>query len=79
MNAYFFPSAMEGVGARSPPPRLPPLTRLLPLWFYKVGDKVEVAWSGKFRLESLKVYNGMAWWLAHVVAKSSQPGYYQVS
>lgn len=40
---------------------------------------MEVAWTGKFRLESLEVYNGMAWWLAYVVAKENTPGNYQVS
>ncbi|CAM9477169.1 unnamed protein product, partial [Sphacelaria rigidula] len=44
----------------------------------EVGDKVEVAWTGKFRLESLEVYSGMAWWRALIVAKGDKPGYYQV-
>lgn len=36
-----------------------------------VGDKVEVAWRGKFRLEAVDVYQGLAWWLAEVVDKHS--------
>jgi hypothetical protein len=35
-----------------------------------VGDLVEVAWKGKFRLESLDIYQGLAWWSAIVVDKS---------
>ena len=31
-----------------------------------IGDKVEVAWRGKFRLETQDVYQGMAWWKAQV-------------
>lgn len=27
----------------------------------QIGDKVEVAWRGKFRLEALDVYQGLAW------------------
>lgn len=44
----------------------------------QVGDKVEVAWKGKFRLESLEVYNGTAWWVARVVDKGKRPGHYKV-
>jgi hypothetical protein len=33
------------------------------------GDKVEVAWQGRFRLEGLEVYRGLAWWAAEVVEK----------
>ena len=33
------------------------------------GDKVEIAWRGRFRLEGLEVYRGLAWWAAEVVAK----------
>ncbi|CAN0450490.1 unnamed protein product, partial [Ectocarpus sp. 12 AP-2014] len=43
-----------------------------------VGDEVQVAWKGKFRLESLEVYDGTAWWLARVVDKGENPGYYKV-
>lgn len=35
-----------------------------------IGDLVEVAWKGKFRLESLDIYQGLAWWSAIVVDKS---------
>ncbi len=55
--------------------------RELILWtcsFNQVGDQVEVAWKGKFRLESFEVYDGTAWWLAQVVGKGERPGYYQV-
>ncbi|CAN0082146.1 unnamed protein product, partial [Phaeothamnion confervicola] len=41
------------------------------------GDRVEVAWRGKFRLESLEIYNGLAWWLAEVVQKGPN-GQYRV-
>jgi len=40
--------------------------RLLDPW---VGDLVEVAWRGKFRLEAMDVYQGLAWWEAVVVDK----------
>lgn len=39
---------------------------------------MEVAWKGKFRLESFEVYDGTAWWLAKVVDKGERPGYYKV-
>lgn len=45
---------------------------------WQVGDEVQVAWKGKFRLESLEVYDGTAWWLARVVDKGENPGYYKV-
>ena len=34
-----------------------------------VGDRVEVAWQGRFRLEGLEVYRGLAWWAAEVAEK----------
>jgi len=40
--------------------------RLLDPW---IGDRVEVAWRGKFRLEAMEVYQGLAWWEAVVVNK----------
>ncbi|CAM9099799.1 unnamed protein product, partial [Scytosiphon promiscuus] len=43
-----------------------------------VGDRVEVAWKGKFRLESLEVYDGTAWWIGQVVDKSKCPGNYKI-
>lgn len=43
-----------------------------------MGDQVEVAWKGKFRLESLEVYDGTAWWIGEVVDKSESPGNYKV-
>lgn len=33
------------------------------------GDRVEVAWQGRFRLEGLEVYRGLAWWAAEVADK----------
>eukprot|EP00638_Chattonella_subsalsa_P005057 CAMPEP_0117744202 /NCGR_PEP_ID=MMETSP0947-20121206/6613_1 /TAXON_ID=44440 /ORGANISM="Chattonella subsalsa, Strain CCMP2191" /LENGTH=437 /DNA_ID=CAMNT_0005561095 /DNA_START=341 /DNA_END=1651 /DNA_ORIENTATION=- len=39
------------------------------LWDPHVGDRVEVSWKGKFRLEAQEVYNGQAWWAAEVVEK----------
>jgi hypothetical protein len=35
----------------------------------EVGDKVEVAWRGKFRIETDEVYQGLAWWIAEIVEK----------
>lgn len=35
-----------------------------------VVDDIQVAWKGKFRLESLDIYQGLAWWSAIVVDKS---------
>jgi hypothetical protein len=37
----------------------------------QVGDSVEVAWRGKFRLESQDVYQGLAWWVAKVVERNN--------
>ena len=37
----------------------------------RVGDRVEVAWRGKFRLEALDIYQGLAWWVAVVVEKET--------
>lgn len=34
-----------------------------------IGDKVEVAWRGRFRLEAMDIYQGLAWWVAEVVDK----------
>lgn len=42
------------------------------------GDKVEVAWRGKFRLESSDVYEGLAWWIAEVVDVHSSQGKYKI-
>ncbi|CAN0455855.1 unnamed protein product, partial [Ectocarpus sp. 12 AP-2014] len=33
-----------------------------------VGDHVEVAWKGKFRLDDCMVFVGLSWWDAKVVA-----------
>lgn len=43
-----------------------------------VGDKVEVAWRGKFRLEAVDVYQGLAWWVAEVVDKHTEQGKYKI-
>ncbi|CAM9205685.1 unnamed protein product [Choristocarpus tenellus] len=34
-----------------------------------VGDKMEVSWEGKFRLETMDVFMGRSWWGATVVQK----------
>jgi hypothetical protein len=44
----------------------------------QVGDKVEVAWKGKFRLETQDVYQGLAWWVAEVVEKNPSQGKYKI-
>lgn len=43
-----------------------------------IGDKVEVAWRGKFRLETQDVYQGLAWWVAEVVDKHPSHGRYKI-
>lgn len=43
-----------------------------------VGDSVEVAWKGKFRLESLDIYQGLAWWSAVVVEKGENGARYKI-
>ena len=43
-----------------------------------LGDKVEVAWRGKFRLEAVDVYQGLAWWVAEVVDKHATQGKYKI-
>jgi len=43
-----------------------------------VGDLVEVAWKGKFRLESLDIYQGLAWWSAVVVEKGENGARYKI-
>jgi hypothetical protein len=45
----------------------------------QVGDRVQVAWRGKFRLESLDVFNGLAWWLAEVVERHPDGSQYKVA
>ena len=44
----------------------------------ELGDKVEVAWRGKFRLEARDVYQGLAWWVAEVVDKHTEVGKYKI-
>lgn len=44
----------------------------------QIGDKVEVAWRGKFRLETQDVYQGLAWWVAEVVDKHPSQGRYKI-
>lgn len=36
-----------------------------------VGDRIEVSWEGRFRLESLDVFMGRSWWEATVVQKAT--------
>jgi hypothetical protein len=45
----------------------------------ELGDRVEVSWHGKFRLESSDVYHGLAWWVGVVVDKHSSQGKYKVN
>ena len=44
----------------------------------EIGDMVEVAWKGKFRLESTDVYQGLAWWVAHIVDKHTSQSKYKI-
>lgn len=44
----------------------------------QVGDKIEVAWRGKFRLETSDVYQGLAWWVAEIVDKHPAQGRYKI-
>ena len=44
----------------------------------QVGDLVEVAWKGKVRLESLDIYQGLAWWSAVVVDKRQDGSRYKI-
>eukprot|EP01041_Mallomonas_annulata_P001530 gene1530-2948_t len=44
----------------------------------EIGDRVEVAWQGKFRLEAQEVYQGRAWWVAEVVDKHTEQGRYKI-
>ena len=44
----------------------------------QIGDHVEVAWRGKFRLESADVYHGLAWWVAEVVDKHTSQAKYKI-
>ena len=59
------PNSPHAPGSHAPPARYH--ERLLDP---HVGDKVEVAWRGKFRLEALDIYQGLAWWVARVVDKA---------
>jgi len=51
------------------------LDRLQRPW---TGDKVEVAWKGKFRLEALDIYQGLAWWEASVVDRDLLNNKYRI-
>jgi hypothetical protein len=44
----------------------------------EIGDKIEVSWRGKFRLETQDVYQGLAWWVAEVVDKHDNVGRYKI-
>jgi len=44
----------------------------------EVGDRVEVAWRGKFRLEENEVYQGLAWWVAEVVDVHAELDRYKI-
>lgn len=43
-----------------------------------LGDKVEVSWKGKFRLETQDVYQGVAWWVAEIVDKHRSQERYKI-
>lgn len=43
-----------------------------------LGDKVEVAWKGKFRLETNDVYQGLSWWRAEIVDKHKEQSRYKI-
>lgn len=43
-----------------------------------LGDKVEVSWKGKFRLENQEVYQGVAWWVAEIVDKHRSQERYKI-
>jgi hypothetical protein len=66
------------------PGRLPSMGENMKLAFQKrladpqIGDKVEVAWRGKFRLETTEVYHGLAWWVAEIVEKQPEQGRYKI-
>ncbi|CAM9144985.1 unnamed protein product, partial [Chrysoparadoxa australica] len=40
-----------------------------------LGDSVQVAWNGKFRLDPLHVFCGSSWWQAKIVGKEPTLGY----
>ena len=42
------------------------------------GDKVQVCWRGKFRLESADLYHGLAWWHAEIVDKDTANKRYKI-
>jgi len=44
----------------------------------QIGDKIEVAWKGKFRLEASEIYRGSAWWIAEVVERNEAQRTYKV-
>lgn len=43
-----------------------------------LNDDVEIAWRGKFRLEGLDVYRGLAWWRAKIVDRHVAQDKYKV-
>lgn len=43
-----------------------------------LNDCVEIAWRGKFRLEGLDVYRGLAWWNAKIVDRHVAQNKYKV-
>ncbi len=43
-----------------------------------VGDRIEVSWKGKFRLEAQEVYQGVAWWVADIVDVHHEQGRYKI-
>jgi hypothetical protein len=43
----------------------------------QMGDHVQVAWQGKFRIDSTHIFVGLSWWDAFIVDKAAG-GYYKV-
>ena len=40
-----------------------------------VGDKIQAAWNGKFRLNAMEMLRGQAYWPAEIIAKDAHQGY----
>ena len=43
-----------------------------------INDDIEIAWRGKFRLDGLDVYRGLAWWRAKIVDRHVSQEKYKV-
>ena len=40
-----------------------------------IGDKIQAAWNGKFRLNAMEMLRGQAYWPAEIIDKDPQQGY----